>query len=118
MVKLPEFISFAKLRGSYAEVGNGVGFASIFQTYGRNTDGPIGQITTSGTKVAEQLIPEKTKSLEVGGEFRFMGNRLGLDITWYKSNTINQLISITAPPTSGYTSTQINCETSRTRVWK
>jgi TonB-linked SusC/RagA family outer membrane protein len=109
MVKLPEFISFAKLRGSYAEVGNGVGFASIFQTYGRNTDGPIGQITTSGTKVAEQLIPEKTKSLEVGGEFRFMGNRLGLDITWYKSNTINQLISITAPPTSGYTSTQINC---------
>lgn len=109
MVKLPDVISFAKFRGSYAEVGNGVGFASIFQTYGRNTNGPIGQITTSGTKVAEQLVPEKSKSWELGGELRFWNNRIGLDFTWYKSNTINQLISITAPPTSGYTSTQINC---------
>jgi len=67
------------------------------------------KITTSGTKVAEQLVPEKSKSWELGGEFRFWENRLGIDFTWYKSNTINQLISITAPPTSGYTNTQINC---------
>lgn len=109
MVSLPEVISFAKLRGSYAEVGAGADFASIFQEYGRNTNGPIGQITTSGTKVAEQLLPEKSKSWELGGEFKFFESRLGLDLTWYKSNTINQLISVQAPPTSGYTKTQINC---------
>lgn len=107
--ELPEVITFAKVRGSYAEVGAGAGFASIFQTYGRNTDGPIGQITTSGTKVAEKLIPEKSKSWEAGAELRFLDNRLGIDFTWYKSNTINQLIDVQAPPTSGYTKTQINC---------
>lgn len=109
LFELPEVISYAKVRASYAEVGSGAGFASIFQTYGRNTDGPIGQITTSGSKVAEQLIPERSKSWEAGAELKFFKNRLGLDITWYKSNTINQLISVSAPPTSGYTSTQINC---------
>ncbi|GGC23675.1 SusC/RagA family TonB-linked outer membrane protein [Parapedobacter defluvii] len=108
MVKLPAIVSFAKLRGSYAEVGNGVGFASIFQTYGRTTDGPIGQITTSSTKVAEDLVPERSKSWEAGAELRFWANRLSLDFTWYQSNTLNQLISITSPPTSGYTATQIN----------
>lgn len=109
MVSLPKVITFAKLRGSYAEVGAGADFASIFQEYGRSTDGPIGQITTSATKVAEQLRPEKSKSWEFGGEFKFFESRLGIDLTWYKSNTINQLISVQAPPTSGYTKTQINC---------
>lgn len=109
MFELPEAISFAKVRGSYAQVGAGAGFASIFQTYGRNTDGPIGQITTSGSKVAEKLIPEKSKSWEAGAELKFLDNRLGIDFTWYKSNTINQLIDVQAPPTSGYTRTQINC---------
>ncbi len=108
MIKLPAVVSFAKLRGSYAEVGNGVGFASIFQTYGRSTDGPIGQITTSSTKVAEDLVPERSKSWEAGAEIRFLNNRLSLDFTWYQSNTLNQLIRIASPPTSGYSATQIN----------
>lgn len=109
MFKLPKIISFAKIRGSYAEVGNGVGFASIYQTFGRNTNGPIGQITTSSTKVAEQLVPERSKSWEFGGEVKLWKDRLSVDVTWYKSNTVNQLIAITSPPTSGYSKTNINC---------
>ncbi len=108
MVKLPAAITLAKLRTSYAEVGNGVGFAAILQTYGRNTAGPIGQITTSSSKVAENLVPERSKSWEAGAELKFFENRLSVDFTWYQSNTLNQLISITSPPTSGYSSTQIN----------
>lgn len=108
MVRLPQAISFAKLRASYAEVGNGVNFASIFQTFGRNTNGPIGQITTSHTKVAENLVPERSKSWEAGADLRFLQDRLSLEFTWYKSNTLNQLISIASPPTSGYSATQIN----------
>lgn len=106
---LPEVISFAKIRSSYAEVGSGASFASIYQTYGRSTNGPIGQITTMGAKVAEKLVPERSKSWEIGGEFKFFENRIGIDFTWYKSNTINQLINVAAPATSGYTSTMINC---------
>jgi hypothetical protein len=108
MVKLPKAISFAKLRASYAEVGNGVDFASILQTFGRNTNGPIGEITTSHTKVAENLVPERSKSWEAGTDLRFLQDRLSLEFTWYRTNTLNQLINIASPPTSGYSATQIN----------
>ncbi|RIJ50525.1 SusC/RagA family TonB-linked outer membrane protein [Maribellus luteus] len=109
MVKLPDAITFVKLRGSYAEVGNDAGFASIFQAYNSDSSGPLGMITPQSTKVAEQLIPEKTKSWEAGADLKFFDNRLGVDLTWYKSNTYNQLVRITNPPTSGYSSAWLNC---------
>jgi len=109
MVKLPDEISFVKVRGSYAEVGNDAGFAQIFQTYSRAANGPAGMVYPSGTKVPVNLIPEKTKSWEAGAELRFFGNRLGIDFTYYKSNTYNQLITITSPSTSGFGSGRINC---------
>ena len=106
---LPKVISFAKIRGSYAEVGKGASFSNIFQTYSRDASGPVGQIYPSSTKVAENLRPERTKSWEFGGEVKLWGNRLDIDFTWYKSNTINQLISVTTPATSGYSQSYINC---------
>uniref|UniRef100_UPI003216D1CC SusC/RagA family TonB-linked outer membrane protein n=1 Tax=uncultured Draconibacterium sp. TaxID=1573823 RepID=UPI003216D1CC len=109
MIDLPDEITFVKLRGSYAEVGNDAGFASIFQSYSSDSSGPLGMITPESTKVAEQLIPEKTKSWEAGADLKFFDNRLGLDFTWYKSNTYNQLVRITNPPTSGYSSAWLNC---------
>ena len=109
MVTLPEVISYMKVRGSYAQVGNGAGFANIFQTYSRDLNGTQGEITTGSTKVASQLIPEKTKSWEAGAELRVLKDRLGIDFTWYKSNTYNQLVKVTSPPTSGFSSAYINC---------
>ncbi len=109
IVKLPELISYLKVRGSYAQVGAGAGFAEIFQTYSRELNGTQGEITTGSTKVASQLIPEKTKSWEAGTELRVLKDRLGIDFTWYKSNTYNQLVSVTSPPTSGFSNAYINC---------
>lgn len=109
IVDLPGFISFAKVRGSYAEVGNDAGWAQIFQTYSSVAEGPLGQFYPSSTKVAVNLIPEKTKSWEAGAELRFFGNRLGIDFTWYKSNTYNQLLVIKTPAPSGFKSGYINC---------
>jgi TonB-linked SusC/RagA family outer membrane protein len=109
MVRLPEVISFAKIRGSYAEVGNGAGFAQIFQTYSRSLNGSQGLVKPGSTKVPAQLIPEKTKSWEAGAEIRVLENRLGIDFTWYKANTYNQLVNVTSPPTSGFSRANINC---------
>jgi len=109
MVRLPSLFSFVKLRGSYAEVGNDAGFAQIFQTFSRASNGPAGMVYPAGTKVPVNLIPEKTKSWEAGGEIHFLDSRLGIDFTYYKSNTYNQLITITSPPTSGFGSGRINC---------
>jgi TonB-linked SusC/RagA family outer membrane protein len=108
MFDLPEVISFAKLRGSYAEVGNDATFSSILQTFSSSAYGSIGMFKPSSTKVAAELIPENTKSWELGADLKFFDNRLGVDFTWYKSNTFNQLVKVTTPPTSGYSSGWIN----------
>lgn len=109
MVKLPDFISFAKLRASYAEVGNGAGYAQIYNTYSAAATGPVGTFYPSSTKNPVNLIPEKTKSWEAGADIKFLNNRIGIDFTWYKSNTLNQLVRVTTPATSGYSQSWINC---------
>ncbi len=109
MVKLPKFFTFAKVRGSYAEVGNGAGFAKVYQTYKADSYGPYGLIYPQSTRMPVNLIPEKSKAWEFGADLRFFNNRFGIDFTWYKSNTYNQLISITSASSSGYSSAYKNC---------
>ena len=109
MFVMPEFISFLKVRGSYAEVGAGAGFAQIFQTFARGSDGEMGMVYPSSRRVPTELIPERTKSWEVGAELRFFDDKLGFDVTGYKSNTYNQLVHVTSAPSSGYSNAGINC---------
>lgn len=109
MISMPKFVSFAKIRISYAEVGNDANFAQTKQTYGSNTDGVNGTIYPNVTRAALDLVPEKSKSWEFGVDLKFLQNRLGIDVTSYKSNTYNQLMCITAAPTSGYSQTYVNC---------
>ncbi|RIH66899.1 SusC/RagA family TonB-linked outer membrane protein [Mariniphaga sediminis] len=109
IIPLPEIISFAKLRGSYAEVGNGASFASIYQTFSRESNGTMGIVKPNSGKVPSELIPERTKAWEAGAEMRLLKDRFGIDFTWYKSNTYNQLVFVTSPPSSGYSSAGINC---------
>lgn len=106
---LPKAITFAKLRGSYAEVGNGAGFAAIYQTFSRSLNGSQGMVYPSSNKVPSNLIPERTKSWEAGAEIRMLKDRIGIDFTWYKTNTYNQLVYVTSAPSSGYGSAGINC---------
>ncbi|WP_245957351.1 SusC/RagA family TonB-linked outer membrane protein [Chitinophaga flava] len=94
MVQLPQVITFAKVRGSYAEVGNSPDpYKSnpAQNTFGVGT--PIGNTKSPFT----ELKPEKTKSLEFGMEWRFLDNRLTADVTYYKTNTHNQTLSIQSP---------------------
>lgn len=91
---LPEAISFAKVRGSYAIVGNSP------LAYQSNTPGAklgsSGNIVVSTANPFNTLKPEKTKSLELGTEWRFIDNRLSVDVTYYKTNTTNQTMEIAA----------------------
>ena len=60
------------------------------------------------SKLPVDLKPEKTGSFEMGVDVRFFGDRLGLDFSYYNSNTTNQLISIPCPLASGYQNRFIN----------
>ncbi|MEM0519493.1 MULTISPECIES: SusC/RagA family TonB-linked outer membrane protein [Aequorivita] len=98
-------ISFGKLRLNYAEVGNGAPFDRLRDTYVINGD--IGN-SIPNTANNPNLEPERTKSYEAGLEMRFANNRLGFDVSYYKSNSINQIVTVPISPTTGYTGKLLN----------
>ncbi|HKO82370.1 MAG TPA: SusC/RagA family TonB-linked outer membrane protein, partial [Chitinophagaceae bacterium] len=93
MVKLPDFISFWKLRSSYAIVGNDFDpyQTDFYYAFSNNQNGTNANSSVSpypGTV----LKPEKTHSLEFGTEFRLKNDLLFFDFTWFKINTKDQLV--------------------------
>jgi TonB-linked SusC/RagA family outer membrane protein len=106
VAKLPDFISFAKVRGSYAEVGNSP--LAYQSNPAENTIGPGGNIIVSTAIPFKLLKPEKTKSLELGTEWRFFQSRLNVDLTYYKTNTHGQTMEILAPQGTLYNTYFIN----------
>ncbi|MEZ4825524.1 MAG: SusC/RagA family TonB-linked outer membrane protein [Bacteroidia bacterium] len=101
LVDLPAFITFAKVRGSWAEVGNDTQPFQTLRTATVASGGANGYLSLSTTIPNANLLPEKTRSLEIGADLRFFNNRLGLDVTYYKSNSLNQLFSVALPVGSG-----------------
>ncbi len=99
-------ISFGKLRVNYAEVGNGAPFDRLSNSkYNFNNDiGTSVPITASNP----DLKPERTKSYEAGLEMRFAQNRLGFDVAYYKSNSIDQIVTAPVSPATGYTGKLLN----------
>ncbi|MDR0961854.1 MAG: TonB-dependent receptor, partial [Mediterranea sp.] len=104
-VALPEWINFAKLRGSYAEVGNDLplGITNPVDILGAG-----GTVSMNDTEQRGDLKPERSKSVEFGAEFRFFHDRFGIDFTWYQTNTINQLLRMDNPSGSAYKYRYIN----------
>ena len=101
LLKLPQAIDFAKVRGSFAQVGNTV---PAFLTYLQNYQNSSGQLVFNTGDAFRTLKPEKTNSWEIGTEWRFLNNRLDFTATLYKSNTRNQYFPI-APVTASLFST-------------
>ncbi len=101
LTTMPDFITFAKLRASWAEVGNDTNPFQTLRTASLAAGGANGFLNISGTIPNADLLPEKTKSIEVGADLRFMRNRIGLDVTYYKTNSENQLFSVALPVGSG-----------------
>ena len=56
----------------------------------------------------ENIRPEKVVSYEFGFDSRFFNNRLGLDLTYYKSRTTDLIIPVTLNPSSGYDTKLMN----------
>ena len=120
VLKLPSWVDFWKVRGSWAQVGNDTNPYQLATYYYLWTSGDkndadgdklnpnIVKEYMSNVKALADLKPEKTNSAEVGTEAHFFGNRLSLDFTYYNTQTTNQILTIGLPGSSGYTSKHIN----------
>ncbi len=111
MVKLPEAMSFAKLRLSYAKVGNDLpAYISRPATYNYRILGGVKQLSFNNRVPHPKtyLQPEDNRSFEAGLEMRFANDRIGVDLTWYKNNNYRQYVEIQAPPGSKYSLYYLN----------
>jgi TonB-linked SusC/RagA family outer membrane protein len=106
---LPSWLSYAKLRASYAEAGSDLDPYQLYNTYGIGTD-PNGNTIaySNSTLYNDSVRSQLIKSFEAGAELRFFNNRVGFDVSIYKNNAVRQLIDLPMDPLSGYSSMKIN----------
>lgn len=102
-------LSFGKLRASWAQVGKDA------NPYATNTyvNPPymIGSYILVGNQWAAgnpNIKPEIQTSWEVGGEFRFLRGRIGLDYTYYHSQTKNQIAQPRLAQSGGFIFSSLN----------
>lgn len=109
MFSLGEPISFLKLRGGWAVVGNDTDPYALRNTFSFNEPfGNFQRVSASEILRNENLKPEEAASIEIGADIRFFNNRLGLDITYYDSTVKNQILTLPVANTSGFNSRIIN----------
>ncbi|WP_036195225.1 SusC/RagA family TonB-linked outer membrane protein [Maribacter antarcticus] len=109
MFTLPKAVSFFKLRGGWASVGNDTDPYALRNTFSFNE--PFGnsqRVSASDILRNEELLPEQATSLEIGADLRLFNNRLGLDVSWYDATTKNQILTLPVTNTSGFSSRIIN----------
>ena len=112
-----KIINYGKLRFSFAKVAREPGPYQLLTTYSINPQG--GAYTSNGGTVFDyatlsnqlknaDLKPELTKEYEAGLEMQFLQNRIGLDFTVFKKNSTDQIIAVSSPASTGFTTRVIN----------
>ena len=107
-----DWLTFAKLRANYAEVGNDTNPYNVFNTYTVYAPfGSAGVASNNGSLKNPILKPERTNSYEVGLEANFLNRRLGFDVSYYNSQTEDQITPVPVSTATGFTSKLLNAGT-------
>ena len=113
LLRLPEQISFAKLRSSWAQLGNDTDPYKTAKYY--NTSAFPGSASVSSTLYNARFKPEISNSIEVGLDWRMFKQRFGLDLAFYNNITRNQILDVPMDQTTGYTKATMNSGKVRNR---
>ncbi len=105
LMSLPRPVSFAKVRLSWAQVGNDTRPYQTARYYDKIYSNSF---TNSTTLFNAELKPEITSSYEVGLDLRLFQNRIGLDVAVYDNRSRNQILAIPLDPVTGYSNALIN----------
>ncbi|AZQ61739.1 SusC/RagA family TonB-linked outer membrane protein [Flammeovirga pectinis] len=111
----PEWLSFGKLRASWAQVGSDTDPYSLYLQY--NVDGNQGGYPGMGWNMGGvegstipnyNLQPSMSSSYEFGLDLRLFDNKIGFDIAYYKQSATNQILGVDVSHGSGYSQALIN----------
>lgn len=104
-----EWLNLGKFRMNYAEVGNDADALQLTNTYTRSSNfNNEPMYTLPNLNRNPNLKPERTKSFEAGLETSMFNRRLGFDVTYYKTNSVDQIVSAAVSSASGFTNAWVN----------
>ncbi|MCM4150981.1 SusC/RagA family TonB-linked outer membrane protein [Arenibacter sp. N53] len=103
-------LSQGKLRGSFAKVGNDTSPYRTQAVYSvdQTVTLPYTVASISESLPSFDLRPETSESWEIGADLGFLKNRIQLDVTYYKTNTTDQIMAVPISGTTAYSSKVIN----------
>lgn len=122
-IEIPQnIVSFAKLRASYAEVGQQPDGAYLTRTNylkggagsGYLSDGitfpfnGLGALSLSDQLRSNELRPQNTKTKEIGADLRFLNNRFTIDYTYFMQDAQDQIFPVPSSAATGFTTRYIN----------
>lgn len=115
-IEMPEQISFLKLRGSFAQVGNDTDPYKTSAYY--TTSDFAGSSSLASTLYNEDFKPEISTNYEAGLDLRLFRSRVKVDFTFYYNRTKNQILDASIDPTLGYSKATINSGCVRNRGYE
>lgn len=107
----PSWLSYAKLRGAWAQVGGGAPDPyGLSLTYATGSITHLGQtlMSINGSTIPNALKPYTSTNTELGIELRLLDSRLGLDFTWYNRKTTDDIVRASIPYSTGYQDVLLN----------
>ena len=109
LFKNKNILSFGRIRGSAGRVGSDVDAYSIHQVYTFNGFyGSTPSMTIPDRIPNEELKPAISHAYEAGAELRFLKDRIRADFNYYDRKVTDQIISLTLPATTGFSSALVN----------
>jgi TonB-linked SusC/RagA family outer membrane protein len=132
VVRLPEqIVSFGKLRVAYGESGQqpplyatqDVFITSAFADFnpgslqGTTLNG-FGGVYASASRGNPDIAPERVKELEGGFDLNLFRGRADLSITRYISKSQDIIFGVSLPPSTGYTSINLNAGSLENKGWE
>ncbi len=113
-LSMPSWVTYGKLRASLAGIGKDALPYKTSVTYAPvspplNNDGQsVNRWTRSDNGGIATLKPENTVTFEIGTDLSFLQDRIGLNFTWYKSNSRDQIIPVATSASTGFRSISLN----------
>lgn len=110
LVKLPSWVSMAKLRGSWTKTKLDPDVYAINNSYTINTNVWNGSSSSSfpTTIRGADILPQTNRTYEYGAGFFFLNNRIRFDAAYFNNRYYNQIISSTVSGASGVSKVLIN----------
>lgn len=105
-------LNYGKLRASYGIVGNAPPMyrSNVLyrQTSLQTINGSVPSLTLPTAWGNNSLEPEKKYEMEFGLEARLLNDRIGFDLSYYKSKVKKVIMDLNTAPTNGATSQIVN----------